>query len=369
MTGKRVINFGAGPAKIPETVMEQAEREFRNFNGTGIGVAETSHRSAQFTELLNSTKKLFVEELHIPSNYEVLFLHGGGTGQFAGVPLNLSAFSKNKEQPTADYIVTGAWSGKAVDEAKKFIHVNKVFEPTKPYTGPPVVDTWKRDPDAAYLYYCANETVHGIEFPKAPETLPGVPLVADVSSNFISKRFDFTDHGIVLGGAQKNLGTAGLTVAIVRQDLIGKEQPITPGILSYAEMLKNNSVYNTPSTFSIYITKLVLEWIRENGGVDGLAERNQAKADLLYQAIDNSDGFYSNNIVPEYRSRMNIPFRVGGGDADLEAAFIKEATAAGMLCLKGHRSVGGIRASIYNSVTLDEVQVLVDFMAEFKAKH
>jgi len=363
------INFGAGPAKLPEAVMEKAQQEFLNYNGTGISVLEMSHRSGDFTNLLNSTKKLLKDEMSIPNEFEVLFFQGGGTGQFAAIPLNLRALSKNTDSPTADYAVTGTWSNKAVEEGSKYLTTKKIFEVKKPFTGPPDESTWERNPEAAYLYYCDNETVHGIEYPTAPSTLPGVPLVADVSSNFLSRKFDFTNHGIVFGGTQKNLGAAGLTIAIVRSDLIGHEHPFTPGVFSYKEMHKNNSVYNTPSTYSIYLTKLVLEWIRDSGGVDALFERNQQKADLLYGIIDRSGGFYSNPIQKDFRSKMNVPFRIGGGNESLEAEFIRKSVERGMISLKGHRSVGGIRASIYNSVTLEEVEVLADFMKEFQQTH
>ncbi|KAE9550593.1 hypothetical protein FO519_006199 [Halicephalobus sp. NKZ332] len=365
----KTINFGAGPAKIPEPVMEKAQREFLDFNNTGISVLEMSHRSGEFTNLLNATKKLLKEEMSIPNEYEVLFFQGGGSGQFAAVPMNLAALSKNKDSPTADYAVTGAWSSKAAEEASKYLNAKKVFEVKKPFSGPPDESTWNRNPEAAYLYYCDNETVHGVEFPSAPSTLSGVPLVADVSSNFLSRKFDFTGHGLVFGGTQKNLGASGLTIAIVRSDLIGHEHPFTPGVFSYKEMHKNNSVYNTPTTYSIYLTKLVLEWIRDNGGVDGLYEKNRQKSDLLYGIIDRSGGFYTNPVEKNFRSKMNVPFRVGGGNETLETDFIKKSVEKGMISLKGHRSVGGIRASIYNSVTLEEVEILGDFMKEFQEKH
>uniref|UniRef100_A0AC35FLB6 Phosphoserine transaminase n=1 Tax=Panagrolaimus sp. PS1159 TaxID=55785 RepID=A0AC35FLB6_9BILA len=281
----KTFNFGAGPAKIPEAVMEKAQKEFLNYNGTtGISVLEMSHRSSDFGNIVNSTKKLLREEMQIPDNYEILLLHGGGTGQFAGIPLNLRAFSKNAESPTADYAITGSWSSNAAKEAEKYLTVKK--------------------------------------------------------------------HGVVFAGTQKNLGAAGLTIAIVREDLIGKQHPFTPAILSYEEMHKNNSLYNTPS-------------------VKRLEEINAQKSQLLYETIDNSGNFFVNNIHKDFRSRMNIPFHVGSveGKPELEAEFLKKATAAGMIGLKGHRSVGGIRASIYNSVTLEETQKLVDFMKFFQSSH
>jgi phosphoserine aminotransferase len=371
MVNKKTYNFGAGPAKIPEAVMEKAQKEFLNYNGHGISILEMSHRSADFGNIVNSTKKLLRDEMQIPDNYEILLLHGGGTGQFAGIPLNLQAFSKNTSSPTADYAVTGTWSKNAAQEAAKYLTVKKVFDVKTPFVGPPAINTWKRDPEAAYLFYCSNETIHGVEYPEAPETLPGVPLVADVSSNVLSRKFDFTNHGIVFGGTQKNLGAAGLTLAIVREDLIGKQHAFTPGILSYEEIHKNNSLHNTPSTYSIYLTNLVLEWIRDLGGVKALSELSDQKSQLIYETIDNSDSFYVNSVHKDFRSRMNIPFHVGSteGKPELEAEFLKGATARGMIGLKGHRSVGGIRASIYNSITLEETQTLVDYMKEFQASH
>uniref|UniRef100_F1L3A7 phosphoserine transaminase n=1 Tax=Ascaris suum TaxID=6253 RepID=F1L3A7_ASCSU len=359
---KKKINFGAGPAKIPEAVMERAHEEFLEYPGSGISILEMSHRSKDFAEVLNTTEKLLREEMSIPNEFEVLFLQGGATGQFSAIPLNL----KNGKE-SADYAITGSWSSKSALEATKYINVNHVFPPQKPYVTIPDESNWRKDPRAAYLYYCANETIHGIEFPRAPETLEGVPLVADVSSNVLSRPFSFEKHGVVFGGTQKNLGAAGLTITVVRRDLIGNEHPLTPTVFNYAEMTKHHSVYNTPSVYSIYMTKLVVEWIRDNGGVNSLYERNQAKAKCIYEIINNSKGFYSCPVDPKYRSLMNIPFRVGGaaGDDELENKFIAGAAEMGMIGLKGHRSVGGIRASLYNAITMEETMKLGEYMKHF----
>ncbi|CAI5438659.1 unnamed protein product [Caenorhabditis angaria] len=360
----RKINFAAGPAKLPEEVLLKMQEEQLNYAGLGLSVIEMSHRSKEFGALLNETITLIRELMNIPENFEVLFMQGGGTGQFAAIPLNLKG-----NHDHADYIVTGAWSAKAAEEAAKYINVKKVFTPSKPYVTVPDQEKWVHDENASYLYYCANETVHGIEFtPTAPES-HNVPLVADVSSNFLARPFDFKDHGIVFGGTQKNLGAAGLTIVIVRKDLIGKEQAITPAVFSYKEMIANNSLYNTPPTGGIYTTNLVLKWIKEKGGVEAIYATNLAKSGLIYSIIDESNGFYHCAVDKRYRSIMNVCFRIDGGNEKLEAEFLEGATKRNMINLKGHRSVGGIRASLYNAISLEETQVLADWMIEFKKTH
>lgn len=362
---EKKINFGAGPAKIPEAVMQKAWDEFFVYENAGISVLEMSHRSAEFTAIIKETENLIRELMGVPDNFEVLFMQGGGSGQFAAIPLNIKG-----DKTSADYIVSGTWSNKAFQEGQKYLKARKVYE-ARVHTGIKHEDEWERNPDAAYLFYCANETVHGIEFSKSPATLPGVPLVADVSSNFLSKPFDFTDHGIVIGGTQKNLGAAGLTIAIVRKDLIGKELPICPTVFSYATMSSNNSVYNTPAVYGIYITNLVLKWIKKQGGVKRLHEVNKAKAQLVYDVINNSNNFYVGPVEKEYRSLMNVVFRIGcpEGDDILEKEFIAGAQAKGMIGLKGHRSVGGIRVSLYNAITMAETQTFVDYMKSFLEQH
>ncbi|VDK45796.1 unnamed protein product [Anisakis simplex] len=264
------INFGAGPAKIVEEVMERAHQEFLEHPGSGISILEMSHRSKEFANVIKSTETLLREQMSIPNEFEVLFLQGGATGQFSAIPLNLK-----RDKECADYAITGSWSSKSAIEAAKYIDVNQVFTPPKPFVTIPDEDVWKRNANAAYLYYCANETIHGVEFKKAPQSLEGVPLVADVSSNILSRPFSFQNHGLVFGGTQKNLGAAGLTLTIVRRDLIGYQHPMTPGIFSYAEMAKHSSLYNTPNSYGIYLTKLILEWIRDIGGIDEVYRRNQ----------------------------------------------------------------------------------------------
>lgn len=363
MTVKK-INFGAGPAKIPEEVLQKAQEELINFNGTGISILEMSHRSKEFAVVLQETKQLLRQLMNVPDNFEILFMQGGGTGQFAAIPMNIKG-----DHEFADYIVTGAWSSKAADEGSKYIRVKKVFTPNKPYVTIPDQEQWDHDKDAAFLYYCSNETVHGIEFHSSPHSVHGVPLVADVSSNFLSRPFDFANHGIVFGGTQKNLGAAGLTIVMVRKDLIGRHQAITPAILSYKEMVDNDSLYNTPAVYGVYITNLVLKWIRDMGGVDGIYEMNKKKAGMLYDLIDGSNGFYRCAVDKKCRSFMNICFRIKEGDEALEAEFLKGATERGMISLKGHRSVGGIRASIYNAVTVEETSIFAKWMREFMDTH
>jgi len=300
--------------------------------------------------------------MNIPYNYEVLFMHGGGSGQFAAVPLNLGG----RGEKGADYLITGSWSAKASEEASKYLKVNPVFPVKKPFITIPDQSEWQGNPDVAYRYYCANETVHGVEFQQSPPSdIDDVPLVADISSNILSRPFDVAKHGLIFAGVQKNLGAAGVTVVIVKKELIGNEHPHTPAVLSYDEMHKNNSVYNTPSVFGVYITKLVLEWIRDSGGVSALYERNQKKSRMIYDLIDSSNGFYTCPVDRRYRSQMNIPFRLRGGDERLEKLFLEGASSKGMISLKGHRSVGGIRASLYNAVTVEECQALADHMQQF----
>uniref|UniRef100_A0A914VTP5 Phosphoserine aminotransferase n=1 Tax=Plectus sambesii TaxID=2011161 RepID=A0A914VTP5_9BILA len=366
-TGKKrtVVNFGPGPAKIPEEVLQKAQTEFLEYEHTGISVLEMSHRSPEFDGIMKETEKLLRDEMSIPNEFEVLFLQGGGSGQFAAVPMNLKFKSSSG---SADYAVTGSWSAKAADEAKRYLDVNKVFTPMKPYTKIPEKSQWKFNADAAYVYYCANETVDGVEFQQPPELkYHNVPLVADISSNILSRPFDVAKHGLVFAGTQKNLGAAGLTIVIVRKDLLGHAESYTPSVLNYHENHKMNSVYNTPPVYSIYLTKLVLEWIRDKGGVHALYERNKNKSALIYDVVDDSQGFYYCPVDLSCRSNMNIPFRVGGrdGNSDLEKKFIQGAEKLDMISLKGHRSVGGIRASLYNAVSEEETRKLSEYMKEF----
>jgi len=323
-----------------------------------------SHRSADFADLLKSAEKLIRDLMVVPDEYAVLFMHGGGTGQMAAIPQNLQYLSANSTNPTASYLVTGAWSDKAFKEAQKFLTVERVIPATKAFSTIPPVEEWSLSPDSAYLYYCANETINGIEFQEAPSVTGN--LVADISSSILSRPFDITKHSMAIAGTQKNLGIAGLGIAVVKKDLIGHAHPLTPAILDYNDVYKNNSLLNTPPCFSIYVTKLMLEWIRDIGGTEAIFERNRAKSSLIYNLIDSSNDFYVSTVDAKYRSQMNIPFRIKGGDEALEAEFIKMSQARRMISLKGHRSVGGIRVSLYNAVTLEETQALADLMKEFK---
>ncbi|XP_071941565.1 phosphoserine aminotransferase-like [Antedon mediterranea] len=362
---QRVINFAAGPAKLPEEVLLTAQREMMNYSGLGVSIMELSHRSAEFGKIMNKVEQDYRDLLDIPDNYKVLFLPGGGTGQFSAVPMNIL------NGGTADYIVTGSWSAKALKEAQKYGKVQEVFKKPKAYTGIPSHDTWNLNPDAKYLYYCNNETVHGVEFQQTPYTLPNVPLVCDSSSNMLSRPIDVAKHGLIYAGAQKNMGCAGVTAVIVREDLVGTSIPECPIILDYKTQVGMNSLYNTPPVYSIYIMGLVFEWVKKQGGVKVMEERSIKKSNLLYDVIDNSENFYCCPVDVSARSRMNITYRIGGpgGNEELEKKFVEEAKKQGMVSLKGHRSVGGIRASLYNATTIEETMKLAEFMSEFKDRY
>nr|CAB3266132.1 phosphoserine aminotransferase-like [Phallusia mammillata] len=361
---KRVVNFNPGPAKLPESVMRQAQAEFLNYDGLGISVMEMSHRSTEFMNIMSETKNTLIRLLNIPDNYKIMFLQGGATGQFSALPLNLIRRSPNS---SADYIVTGTWSAKAVKEAEKYGNINVVHPKLKKYSRIPDETEWNLDPEAAYVYYCDNETANGVEFPFVPET-GNVPLIADMSSNILSRPFDITKFGAIIAGAQKNIGCAGVTLVIIREDLIGYSMKECPVVLDYKTQIGMNSLYNTPPSYSIYLMGLVLDWIQQNGGVMGMAKKCVQKSQLIYTTIAESDGFYSCLVESGARSRMNVTFRIGGpgGDEALEKEFVEEAKKANMLGIKGHRSVGGIRVSLYNAVTVEEVQSLVRLMESFR---
>ncbi|XP_054752001.2 phosphoserine aminotransferase-like [Lytechinus pictus] len=360
----RVCNFAAGPAKLPDQVLMKAQKELMNYQGLGYGVMEMSHRSAEFTAILTNAQQSLRELLKVPDNYKILFLQGGGTGQFSAVPLNLLKRKK------ADYIPTGMWSVKAAKEGLKYGTTREVFPKPAKYTSIAHPDTWDMDPEAEYVFYCANETINGVEFQYVPET-NGIPLVCDMSSNFLSRPVDVPKYGLIFAGAQKNIGCAGVTVVIVRDDLIGNALTECPIIFDYKQQAASNSTYNTPPVYSIYIMSLVFDWIKENGGVDQMEEWSIAKSNLIFDTIDNSNGFFSCPIDKDARSRMNIPFRIGGaaGNEELEKAFVAEALSRGMAALKGHRTVGGLRASLYNATTVEETRKLANFMKEFQNRH
>ncbi|PRP85821.1 phosphoserine aminotransferase-like [Planoprotostelium fungivorum] len=358
----RVYNFAAGPACIPENVLKQAQEELLNYRGSGRSVLELSHRSKLFEGILADAQSSLRKLLNIPDNYKILFFQGGGTGQFAAVPLNLMGLSPSK---SADYIVTGNWSQKAAEEAAKYGKVNIVCDTkaTK-YTEVPSRDQWKLNPDASYVYYCANETVYGVEFQEQFDST--IPIVCDASSNFLSRQLDVSKLGVLYAGAQKNSGTSGVTVVIIREDLIKTPLPETPTVLSYKIFAENNSLYNTPPTYPIYIAQLVYRWLLDLGGLPEMERINVEKSKAVYDVIDSSD-FYRCPVKKDSRSRMNVVFRLP--DTDLEKKFLEEAGKRNMVELNGHRSVGGIRVSLYNSMPLEPTNMLADFMREFMDKH
>jgi len=357
----RIVNFSAGPAMLPAEVLARAGDEMLDWHGSGTGVMEMSHRGKEFMGIAAEAERDLRELLAIPGHYKVLFLQGGATLQFAQVPMNLLAGRDH-----ADYVVTGEWSKKALKEARVFCDAAvAASSEDKAFTYAPAQAQWNVRPDAAYVHYCSNETIGGVEFHWTPDT-GGVPLVADASSHILSRPLDVSKFGLVYAGAQKNIGPAGLTLVIVREDLLGKAGKGTPSVMDYKLQADADSMLNTPATYSIYVAGLVFKWLRSLGGLAEIERRNLAKAKLLYDCLDAS-GFYRNPVARSDRSRMNVPFTLA--DAKLDAAFLKGAEAAGMVQLKGHRSVGGMRASIYNAMPLEGVQRLVDYMRDFERRH
>jgi phosphoserine aminotransferase len=358
---KRAFNFCAGPAALPEAVLQRAQAELLDWQGKGLSVMEMSHRSDEYTAIAAKAEQDLRDLMSIPNDYKVLFLQGGASQQFAEIPLNLLP-----EDGIADYIDTGIWSKKSIEEASRYGSVN-VAASAKPYDyfAIPGQNEWKLSKDAAYLHYASNETIGGLQFDWIPE-VGDVPLVVDMSSDILSRPIDVSRFGLIYAGAQKNIGPSGLVVVIVREDLLGRARSICPTMLNYKIAADNGSMYNTPATFSWYLSGLVFEWLKEQGGVEAIEKINRAKKDMLYKAIDSSD-FYSNPISVNARSWMNVPFRLA--DERLDKAFLAGADARGLLNLKGHRSVGGMRASIYNAVGLDAVEALVAYMAEFEKEH
>ncbi len=353
-----IYNFSAGPAVLPKEVLLQAQAEMLDWHGSGMSVMEMSHRGKEFISIANQAEADLRELMAIPANYKVLFLQGGAHMQFSMIPLNLL-----RGKLSADYVNTGEWSKKAISEAKKFSYVNVVADNSdKKCSYVPDFKTWKLDKNAAYLHFTPNETIGGVEFNWVPNT-GDVPLVADMSSNILSRPVDVWKYGLIYAGAQKNIGPAGLTLVIVRDDLIGHADPRLPTMMDFKTHADNDSMYNTPPTFGIYMAGLVFQWLKRNGGIGVMEQRNIAKADILYGAIDSSDGFYHCPVNVADRSRMNVPFTLRS--TELETAFLKQADARGLLQLKGHRSVGGMRASLYNAMPIEGVRALVDFMAEF----
>lgn len=363
MENKRIYNFSAGPSVLPEEVLDRAAKEMSNYEGSGMGVMEMSHRSKVYDGIIKNTEAKFRKALGIPDNYKVLFLQGGASLQFAMVPLNLAV--KNGK---ADYVVTGSFSGKAYKEASL---VGKKADLA--FTGKeegfvriPEQSELKLDPEADYVHICENNTIYGTKWYYTPDT-KNVPLVADMSSCILSEPVEVSKYAMIYAGAQKNMAPAGLTVVIIREDLLADPTPGTPNMLSYKLMAENGSMYNTPPTYQIYVLGLMLDWVEKNGGVEGLLKRNLEKCEMLYKAIDESDGYYMNPVEKNSRSKMNVVFRLK--NEELTAKFVKESQEAGMSNLKGHRSVGGIRASIYNAMPVEGVKYLVDFMKKFKEEN
>ena len=357
----QVFNFSAGPAVLPAPVLQQARDELVDWHGSGMSVMEMSHRGKEFMSIVAAAEQDLRELLAIPASYKVLFLQGGATAQFAMIPMNLL-----RGKTAADYIHTGEWAKKAIGEAKKFCKVNvAASSEDKGFTYAPRQQSWKLDAQAAYVHYTGNETIGGVEFQWIPE-VGAVALVCDLSSSLLSRPLDVSRFGLIYAGAQKNIGPAGLTIVIVRDDLIGHAAPGTPSVFDYKIQADNASMYNTPPTYAIYIAGLVFKWLKAQGGLQAMERVNIAKAGLLYDLLDAS-AFYSSPVAIDDRSRMNIPFRLR--DATLDEEFLKQAKQRGLLQLKGHRSVGGMRASIYNAMPIAGVRTLVDFMREFEAHH
>lgn len=357
----RSHNFSAGPAALPLEVLQEAHEEFFDFAGTGMSVMEISHRSDTFIALARQAERDLRELLDVPARYKVLFLQGGASMQFSQVPMNLL-----RGKASADYLHTGLWSGKAILAARRYCAPRvAASSEASGFDRVPPASEWRLDPDAAYLHYTENETVHGVQFAAAPEA--AVPLVCDACSSLLSKPIDISRHGLVYAAAQKNIGPAGITIVLVDEALLGGALPLTPDVLDYASQARADSMLNTPATYSWYLTGLTLKWIRKSGGVAAIHRANQAKAGLLYREIDASGGFYINVVQPAFRSINNVPFFLA--DPSLEPAFLRAAEAAGMRGLKGHASAGGIRASLYNAVGPDAVAALADFMKEFRRVH
>ncbi len=357
----RKYNFSPGPAMFPLEVLEQAQAAMLDWNGSGMSVMEMSHRGEEYISIATEAEADLREIMSIPSNYKVLFLQGGASSQFGAIPLNLL-----RENDSADYVKTGAFSKKAIEEANRYCSINVVsstedtnFTTIRPY------ESWDINPNAAYLHYTPNETIQGVEFPFIPDT-GEIPLVADMSSNILSRPMDVTKFGMIYAGAQKNIGPAGLTIVIIREDLVGHARDICPAMLNYDIHGSNDSMYNTPPTYAWYLAGLVFKWIKEKGGVERIGEINARKAGKLYGAIDASD-FYKNPVDKACRSLMNVPFTLA--NSELDDTFLEEASARGLVTLKGHRSVGGIRASIYNAMPEEGVDRLIEMMSNFEKKY
>jgi len=356
----RVYNFCSGPAALPEAVLEKAQSELLDWHGAGVSVMEMSHRSAEFMSILASAKARLARLMSISDDYEILFAQGGASTLFAQIPANLT-----HGYDSACYLDTGTWSSKAIKEAKKYTNVVLAgSSKEQKYCTVPDFSTLNLDEKAAYLHLCPNETIGGLEFADLPET--SLPIVADLSSTILSRQIDVSKYGLIYAGAQKNVGPAGVVICIVRKDLLARSSDTLPTVWNFDTLAANDSMINTPPTFAIYLADLVFEWLEAQGGVAAIEQKNIAKANALYAAIDNSD-FYSNPIDPRYRSRMNVTFTLA--DASLEAKFLEESEEVGLRTLAGHRSVGGMRASIYNAMPIEGVQALIGFMRDFEGRY
>ncbi len=360
---KRAFNFNAGPAALPLPVLERIREELLDFAGTGMSVMELSHRSPEFEGVNNKAEEGLRREMAIPDDYAVLFLQGGGSMQFAMVPMNFYTAGK-----PVDMLHTGAWTAKAIEELKKIAEMRMAASTeADKFTRVPRADEIKLSPDASYVHMCTNNTIEGTQWTQMPQT-GAVPLVADMSSDILSRPLEVKKFGLIFAGAQKNLGPSGVTVVIARKDWIERGSDKIAKILQYRTPAKEKSLYNTPPTFAVYVLGLVVDWVAQQGGVTGIEKVNAAKAKLLYDAID-ATGYYTCPVEKDSRSKMNVVFRVAGGDEAVEKKFAKEAEAAGLIGIKGHRSVGGMRASIYNAVPLAAVEALVAFMRDFERKN
>ncbi|MBQ5942713.1 MULTISPECIES: 3-phosphoserine/phosphohydroxythreonine transaminase [unclassified Massilia] len=360
----QIFNFSAGPAVLPKEVLQQAAAEMLDWHGSGMSVMEMSHRGPEFISIYKQAEADLRELLAVPANYKILFMQGGGLGQNAIIPMNMLGCCP---QPgTIDFVHTGSWSGKSIKEAKRYANANVAASAeANGFTSIPPQDTWRLTPGAAYLHICTNETIDGLEFNFVPQVDARTPIVADMSSHILSRSIDVSKYGVIFAGAQKNIGPAGLTLAIVRDDLLNEALNICPSAFHWKTVAEHESMFNTPPTYSIYIAGLVFAWLKRNGGVAAMEQRNIEKARLLYAALD-ADDFYQNRVAPEYRSRMNVPFYLR--DESLNEQFLAGAKARGLLQLKGHKSVGGMRASIYNAMPIEGVQALVDYLNEFAGR-
>ena len=363
-TAHRLPNFCAGPAAIPTPVLARAQQELLDWEGRGLSIMEMSHRSSDYVAITQKAETQLRSLMDIPDNYKVLFLQGGASLQFSAIPLNLLNGGR------ADYLTTGAWSGKAIKEAERYAalglgEINLVATGKGDnFTDVPAQNEWNISGDAAYFHYCANETIHGLQIFEPPQV--DAPIIVDMSSCILSQPIDVSKFGMIYAGAQKNIGPAGLVIVIIREDLLGRASDWCPMLLNYEHQADKESMSNTPATYSWYLAGLVFDWLEEQGGIAAIGKINQQKATLLYDTIDNS-AFYHNPVAPKHRSIMNVPFTLA--DSNLDKVFLEESEKAGLLNLKGHRDVGGMRASIYNAVPLEWVQLLVDFMKDFEKKY